>query len=73
LVRFDGNRAHMRMVDGHCGALCFNLGSREFLCSDYATRPDICRDLIRGSGECRGELEAKRARPLLWSALVSSK
>ncbi len=65
LVRFDGNRAYMRMIDGHCAALRVEISSGELFCSTYLTRPDACRDLARGSGACLGELEAKRDRPLL--------
>ena len=65
LAWFDGNRAYMRMADGHCGALRIEPISGRFFCSTYATRPDVCRDLARGSGECRGELDAKAQRPLL--------
>ena len=65
LVWFDGNRAYMRMTDGHCGALRLEPESARFFCSVYATRPDVCRELERGSGACRGELESKGERPLL--------
>lgn len=64
LVWFEGNRAYMRMVDGHCAALCIELQSGEFVCDAYATRPQVCRDLERGSGACRGEIAAKAERPL---------
>jgi hypothetical protein len=65
LVWFEGNRAYMRMTDGHCGALRIESLSGRFFCSAYETRPDVCRDLARGSGACRGELAAKAARPML--------
>ncbi len=65
LVQFDGHRAYMRMAVGHCGALELDASSRQFLCGAYAVRPQICRDLLRGSGECRGELVSKRSRPLV--------
>jgi hypothetical protein len=65
LVWFDENRAYMRMIDGHCGALRIESVSGRFFCSAYETRPEVCRDLARGSGACRGELDAKAARPLL--------
>ena len=65
LVRFDGVRAHMRMVDGHCAALLVSAGSAELVCSAYATRPQVCRDLARGSGECAGEREMKAERPVM--------
>jgi len=65
LVWFDGNRAYMRMAHGHCGALRIEPVSGRFRCSAYETRPQVCRDLERGSGACRGELDAKAQRPLL--------
>jgi Fe-S-cluster containining protein len=65
LVRFEGNRAYMQMADGHCRALTIEAESGRFVCSVYATRPEVCRDLERGSGACRGELSAKSQRPLL--------
>ena len=65
LVHFDGNRAYMRMVDGHCAALRVDHGSGRFVCSAYETRPQTCRDLARGSGACLGELATKYDRPQL--------
>ena len=65
LVWFDGIRAYMRMADGHCGALRLDLGSGEMACNAYETRPQICRDLERGSAECEGERAAKADRPLM--------
>ena len=65
LVRFDGHRAYMRMVDGHCTALRLELGARQFTCSAYLTRPEVCRDLARGSSACHGELASKAERPPL--------
>src|ERR1700691_2491549 len=64
LVRFDGNRAYMRMADGHCAALRVEESSDELVCSAYATRPQVCRDLARGSSACLGEIATKRDRPL---------
>jgi Fe-S-cluster containining protein len=65
LVWFEGTRAYMRMVDGHCAALRIEASSGQFVCTTYATRPQICRDLARGSGACQGELATKAERPLL--------
>lgn len=69
LVRFSGNRAFMRMVEGHCAALQYRqpLASQlagHWVCSTYDSRPAICRELARGSAQCRGELEAKKNRPI---------
>ena len=65
LTRFDGNRAYMRMLDGHCLALTIEPSTGQLSCSAYAMRPQVCRDLARGSGECEGERHAKASRPLL--------
>jgi hypothetical protein len=64
LVRFDGNRAYMRMVDGHCAALRVERSSGQLVCSAYDARPQTCRDLARGSVACLGEIATKRRRPL---------
>jgi uncharacterized protein len=64
LVWFDENRAYMRMSEGHCSALVIDAGSGQFVCSVYATRPQLCRDLARGSGACLAERDAKADRPL---------
>ncbi len=65
LTQFVGNRAFMKMVDGHCAALRIVVASREFVCDAYAIRPSTCRDLVRGESACRGELDSKRERPLI--------
>jgi len=65
LVRFDGFRAYMRMSEGHCAALVVDAGSGRWRCGAYATRPQVCRDLARASGECLAELDAKAERPPL--------
>ncbi len=65
LVRFDGNRAYMRMVDEHCGALRVDSASSKLVCTAYETRPETCRDLARDSGACHGELATKEERPRL--------
>ena len=61
LVHFVGNRAYMRLADGHCAALRIELSGR-FVCSVYETRPDACRDLERGSPQCAGERFTKAGR-----------
>jgi len=61
-THFLGNQAYMRMTDGHCAALVID-GAR-FVCSVYERRPQICRDLARGSGECAGERATKGDRPV---------
>lgn len=62
LAHFIGNHAFMRMSDGHCAALAVRRdaeGRADFFCTIYEKRPDICRDLARGSPECAADLEAK--------------
>ena len=64
LAHFVRNRAFMRMKDGHCAALEVRhdaAGRPEFFCTIYEHRPEICRDLGRGSPECLGDLETKAA------------
>lgn len=66
VAHFLGNRAYMRMNEaGRCAALEVRAtadGAREFFCTVYARRPQVCRDLARGSPECEGERLAKGAR-----------
>ena len=53
-----GNEAYMRMTAGHCAALAIRLDANqqaEYFCTIYERRPQICRDLARGSPECDGE------------------
>lgn len=59
-VLFLGNRAYMRMTNGHCAALVL-LGGGRFACQLYEVRPTICRGLQRGSPECDGERHVKLA------------
>jgi Fe-S-cluster containining protein len=73
LVRFDGNRAYMRMVDGHCAALHVERESGQLVCGVYEMRPQTCRDLARGSGACLGEIASKRDRPLLALASIQKR
>ena len=68
VVRFDGNRAYMRMVDGHCAALRVETGEGRFVCTTYDTRPQVCRDLERGQGACLGEIATKGDRPARFMA-----
>lgn len=64
LVVFAGNRAYMRMIDGHCAALRVEAAAGAFVCTAYEVRPRTCRELERGSPECEGEIAAKGDRPL---------
>ena len=52
LAHFIGNRTYMRMHAVRCAALDIRpnaTGKREFFCTIYAQRPQVCRDLARGS------------------------
>jgi Fe-S-cluster containining protein len=70
LVWFDSNRAYLRMVNHHCVALIVDKAHQQFVCSIYETRPQVCRDLERGSPACRAEIETKGLRPI--SALTAT-
>jgi Fe-S-cluster containining protein len=62
LAQFIGHRAYMRMSDGHCAALELRPagdGTTDYFCTIYERRPQICRDLERGSPQCQGELATK--------------
>jgi Fe-S-cluster containining protein len=68
LVEWIGNAAFMRLerVTGSmhkCIALAIDPVAGTFACSIYETRPQVCRDLERGSAACRGELASKAERP----------
>lgn len=65
LVHFLGNRAYLRLSDGHCAALVIDPQTAQFVCSVYERRPDVCRWLERGSGQCRAERHEKRERALI--------
>ncbi len=62
-VTFVGNRAYLRMEDGHCAALRLDAATAEYVCTIYELRPQTCRDLARGSAECLGEIDGKGERP----------
>jgi Fe-S-cluster containining protein len=67
VAHFIGNRAYLRMSQGHCAALAVrpaadDPGAREFFCTIYEKRPRVCRDLERGSPECEGERATKASR-----------
>ena len=71
LVTWLGNTAFMRLervgegADAlrRCAALTIHPEHGTFACSIYARRPQVCRELERGSGPCRGELAGKADRP----------
>ena len=64
LAQFIGHRAFMRMRQGHCAALKVRAAAGEaadFFCTIYEHRPQVCRDLARGSAECDAERTLKPA------------
>jgi hypothetical protein len=65
LTVFIGNRCHMTMFEGHCAALVIDVATGRFVCSVYEDRPAVCRELARGSPECRAERHEKSERPLV--------
>lgn len=62
---FVGQACFMRLEDGHCAALTIDPVARRYVCAIYPMRPDVCRSLERGSGQCRGERHEKADRPLV--------
>ena len=67
-TQFIGNRAYMRMTDGHCAALRLDPDSGRVLCSIYEVRPRVCRDLERGSSQCDAERLRKGDEAQRWVA-----
>jgi Fe-S-cluster containining protein len=64
VAHFVGIRAYMRRSEGHCAALAVRRaaeGGTEYFCTVYARRPQVCRDLERGSPQCEGEIVTKGA------------
>lgn len=62
IAHFIGTRAYMRMSDSHCAALEIRrtaAGDPEYFCTLYDRRPQVCRDLARGSPQCEGEIAVK--------------
>jgi hypothetical protein len=56
-----------------CIALTIDPAKGSFGCSIYETRPDVCRDLARGSGACRGEIATKGDRPKRALVMLTSR
>jgi Fe-S-cluster containining protein len=57
----EGQR-YMRFENGRCSALALDAERGTVSCTIYAERPDVCHWLVRGSGECRAQIDAKWAR-----------
>jgi len=65
VAHFIEHRAYMKMAGGHCAALELRRqpdGSTDFYCTIYDQRPQVCRDLERGSPQCEAELATKGER-----------
>ena len=58
---FVGNRCYMNMHDGRCAALRRERATGRLLCGIYSVRPQVCRDLERGSPACAAERDRKQA------------
>src|SRR5690242_14554435 len=58
LIHEEGGHHYMMMQNGHCAAL--RIGAR-FSCSIYEQRPDVCRELERGTPACVEERSLKKA------------
>ena len=49
VTRWIDGSPYMRMSsDGHCAQLTFDTNTKQYLCSIYEQRPDVCRVLERG-------------------------
>jgi Fe-S-cluster containining protein len=64
LVEWLENEAFMKLTRtrgvSHCAAL--DVRRDGYFCRVYERRPQVCRDLERGSGACAGERHAKGPR-----------
>jgi Fe-S-cluster containining protein len=69
VAHFIGHRAFLKMQNGHCAALEIERKAGEFCCAIYDCRPQICRDLLRDSPQCLGELATKGGRPAVARAV----
>lgn len=53
---WDGNRCFLRTDAGRCAALGRD-GAGRWSCTIYERRPEVCRDLERGSPACEAAIE----------------
>lgn len=66
VAHFIGHRAYLRMQEGRCAALETRRapdGMPRYFCMIYERRPQVCRDLARGSPQCEAERALKGDRP----------
>jgi Fe-S-cluster containining protein len=64
LTEVRDGRTFMRFGQGRCRGLALEASGRS-LCSIYPMRPDACRWLAVGSGECHDQRSRKSAEVLL--------
>lgn len=62
LAWWDGNRCFLRTQGGRCAALARD-GAGRFACTIYERRPQVCRDLERGSPACDAAIELTACEP----------
>lgn len=65
VAHFIGHCAYLKMQHGHCAALELQKdddGRPMYFCTIYERRPQVCRDLERGSPQCEAERLRKGAR-----------
>jgi Fe-S-cluster containining protein len=66
-VIFEENRAFFRIAElapGIRACAALRVANGTFECAIYARRPNVCRELERGSPVCAGERERKGVRAL---------
>ncbi|MBW2453962.1 MAG: YkgJ family cysteine cluster protein [Deltaproteobacteria bacterium] len=59
LTRVGPQGRAMRFTEGRCTALRIDGDPPRYRCRIYPARPDCCRWLQRGSGECLAQIAAK--------------
>jgi Fe-S-cluster containining protein len=52
----------MLLLDRRCIALSMGLEGKHCGCTVYASRPEPCRALLRGSAECEAVIEREQRR-----------
>lgn len=69
-IHVEDGKSYMRMqgnIDDRKSArrcIALRLVAGRFVCGVYHSRPDICRELERGSPACLEEVDEKKARAL---------
>ncbi len=59
LTQVGSQGRSMRFTEGRCAALRIDADPPRYRCRIYPKRPDCCRWLQRGSGECLAQIAAK--------------